>query len=68
MEAWVILFTMRPWSLPRAFALLSERAFNPGYLARILIILRNTFLSESASGESPAAEILVCKTWSILLK
>jgi hypothetical protein len=71
MEAWVIFFTMQPWSLPRAFSLLSERDSNPGYLACILITLHNTFLlvfrSGSAVGDSPAPEIFVCKTWSILL-
>jgi hypothetical protein len=68
MEAWVILFTMRPWRLPRAFMLLSEWAISPGSLACILITLRNAFRSASTGGETPAPEIFVCKTWSILLK
>jgi hypothetical protein len=67
MEAWVILFTMRPCRLPRPFSLLSERASDPGYPACILIALRNAFRSESGGGDSSAPEVLACKTWSILL-
>jgi hypothetical protein len=67
----MILFTMRPWSLPRAFSLLSERDTNPGYTACILITLCNTILlvfrSGSAVGDSHAPEIIACKTRSILL-